>query len=49
MAVRMMTATLRGVEASPVEVEVDLLRRLPGVCVVGLAAGAVREAAERVR
>lgn len=49
MAVRMTTATLRGVEATPVEVEVDLLRRLPGVCVVGLAAVAVREAAERVR
>jgi magnesium chelatase family protein len=42
-------AVLRGVEAHAVDVEVDLLRRLPGVCIVGLAAGAVRESAERVR
>jgi magnesium chelatase family protein len=49
MAVRVHAAVLRGVEAEAVEVEVDLLRRLPGVCIVGLAATAVREAAERVR
>ena len=33
----------------PIEVEVDLLRRLPAVCIVGLPATAVRESAERVR
>ena len=51
MSVQVHGGVLRGVEATPVEVEVevDLLRRLPGVCVVGLAAGAVRESAERVR
>ncbi len=49
MAVRALGAALQGVEAIPIAVEVDLLRRLPGVCVVGLAAGAVRESAERVR
>jgi magnesium chelatase family protein len=40
---------MQGVEALPIEVEVDLLRRLPSVTIVGLAAAAVREAAERVR
>ena len=49
MAVRVTSGVLRGVEATPIEVEVDLLRRLPGVCIVGLAAVAVREASERVR
>ncbi|HMV70117.1 MAG TPA: YifB family Mg chelatase-like AAA ATPase, partial [Myxococcota bacterium] len=49
MAVRVAGGTLQGVEAIPIEVEVDLLRRLPAVSVVGLAAAAVREAAERVR
>ncbi|MCB9666475.1 MAG: YifB family Mg chelatase-like AAA ATPase [Alphaproteobacteria bacterium] len=49
MAVCARSAVLRGVDATPIEVEVDLLRRLPGVCIVGLAQGAVREAAERVR
>lgn len=42
-------ATLLGVEAHPVTVEVDLLRRLPQVVIVGLAAATVRESAERVR
>lgn len=49
MAIRVMSGALQGVDAVPIEVEVDLLRRLPGVCLVGLAASAVREAAERVR
>jgi magnesium chelatase family protein len=49
MSVRVLGGTLRGVEAKPIEIEVDLLRRLPGVCIVGLAATAVRESAERVR
>ena len=49
MAITAHSATLRGVDATPVQVEVDLLRRLPGVCIVGLANGAVRESAERVR
>lgn len=42
-------ATLVGVEAIPVGVEVDLLRRLPAVVVVGLPAPSVRESADRVR
>lgn len=49
MSVRVQGGALRGVEAVPIEVEVDLLRRLPGVCMVGLPAAAVRESAERVR
>ncbi len=38
-----------GVEGVPVEVEVDLVRRLPKITVVGLPAGCVRESTERVR
>ncbi len=49
MAVRVFAATLLGASAHPVEVEVDLLRRLPSVSIVGLPASAVRESAERVR
>jgi len=40
---------LLGVEGVAVSVEVDLLRRLPSMVIVGLAGGAVRESAERVR
>ncbi len=42
-------ATLSGVEALRVDVEVDLLRRLPQVVMVGLPAPSVRESADRVR
>ncbi len=42
-------AVLCGVEAVRVEVEVDLLRRLPCVVIVGLPSPSVRESAERVR
>jgi magnesium chelatase family protein len=42
-------ATLRGVEAVPAQVEVDIAGGLPSVDVVGLAEGAVREARVRVR
>lgn len=49
MAVKVTGGALEGVDAIPIEVEVDLLRRLPAVAVVGLAQGAVKEAAERVR
>ncbi|MCB9796214.1 MAG: YifB family Mg chelatase-like AAA ATPase [Alphaproteobacteria bacterium] len=43
------TGTLQGIEAVHVVVEADLVRRLPRVSVVGLAADAVRESTERVR
>ncbi|MCB9679448.1 MAG: YifB family Mg chelatase-like AAA ATPase [Alphaproteobacteria bacterium] len=49
MATTVASAALQGVNAVQVEVEVDLLRRLPAVCIVGLPASAVRESAERVR
>lgn len=41
--------TLLGVEARPIEIHVELLRRLPSVTIVGMSANAVRETAERVR
>jgi magnesium chelatase family protein len=49
MAAVVWGATLVGVEALPVAVEVDLLRRLPCVVMVGLLAPSVRESVERVR
>lgn len=49
MSVCIHTGALYGVEGVPVRVEVDLLRRLPSVVIVGLAGCAVRESAERVR
>ena len=41
--------TVLGVEGLPIGVEVDLLRRLPAVVIVGLPGGAIRESADRVR
>ena len=49
MAVTVLSGALQGVDAIPIEVEVDLLRRLPSVAIVGLAASAVKESAERIR
>lgn len=49
MSCTVLSGTLLGVDAWPVQVEVDLLRRLPAVVVVGLPGGAVRESADRVR
>jgi hypothetical protein len=37
MAVVVNSGALFGVDAVPIRVEVDLLRRLPAVCIVGLA------------
>ena len=49
MTCTVLSGTLLGVDAHPVHVEVDLLRRLPSVVIVGLPGGAVRESADRVR
>ncbi len=49
MAVQLMSGALVGVDGVPVRVEADILRRLPAIRIVGLAASAVREAAERLR
>lgn len=49
MVIRLYGAGLEGVDAFPVDVEVDLVRQgLPGFTLVGLAEAAVREARERV-
>ncbi len=49
MSVMTTSGAVVGVEGIPVRVEVDILKRLPAVLIVGLAASSVREAAERVR
>ena len=49
MLARCKTAALRGLEARPVLVEVDLAPGLPGLQMVGLADAAVQESRERVR
>ncbi len=49
MAVTVLSGALVGVDAIPIQVEVDLLRRLPSITIVGLAASAVKESAERIR
>lgn len=49
MSCSVFSATMIGVEAHLVSVEVDLVRRLPKTTVVGLPANAVRESTERVR
>ena len=49
MLARCSSATLRGLEAQEVMVEVDMGPGLPGVQLVGLADAAVQEARERVR
>lgn len=47
--VKMRGYTIVGVDAVPVTIEVDLIRRLPATVIVGLPSASVREAAERVR
>ncbi len=49
MLARLPSATLRGLNAEAVDVEVDLSRGLPAWNMVGLPEAAVREARERVR
>ena len=49
MLARCTTATLQGLEAIPVEVEVDLGPGLPALQMVGLADTAIRESRERLR
>lgn len=49
MACVVHSGALLGVDGVSVAVEVDLLRRLPSVVIVGLPGGAVRESADRVR
>jgi magnesium chelatase family protein len=49
MTSRVSSYVLVGVDAVPVTIECDILRRLPAVAIVGLPATAVRECADRVR
>lgn len=49
MHATVMTATLRGVDALPVEVQADVSSGLPMFTIVGLGDAAVQEARERVR
>jgi magnesium chelatase family protein len=49
MLSRLLSASLRGLEAEAVDVEVDLSRGLPSWNMVGLPDAAVREARDRVR
>ncbi|GAB4363510.1 MAG: YifB family Mg chelatase-like AAA ATPase [Deltaproteobacteria bacterium] len=49
MLVRVLTATLDGIDAIPVEVETDISRGLPSLTLVGLPGGSVRESADRIR
>ncbi len=49
MLASVLSSAISGVDAYPVEVEVDLGSGLPGLKTVGLAEGAVREAHERVK
>ncbi|AII48466.1 hypothetical protein KR52_04800 [Synechococcus sp. KORDI-52] len=49
MLARCLSASLQGLEARPVVVEVDLAPGLPGVQLVGLPDKAIQEARERVR
>ncbi|PIW46280.1 MAG: ATP-dependent protease [Zetaproteobacteria bacterium CG12_big_fil_rev_8_21_14_0_65_54_13] len=49
MLARLCSASLRGVDAEPVDVEVDLSKGLPCWALVGLGEAAVREARDRVR
>ena len=43
------TMVLTGIEAKPVQVEVDIQNGLPAFEIVGLASAAIREARERTR
>lgn len=49
MLVRVLSATLSGIDAIPVEVETDISRGLPSVTLVGLPGGSVRESSDRIR
>ncbi|MBI2890958.1 MAG: YifB family Mg chelatase-like AAA ATPase [Nitrospirae bacterium] len=49
MLAKTLSACVVGVDAHPVEVEVDLALGLPGFATVGLAEGAVRESKDRVK
>jgi magnesium chelatase family protein len=49
MLVRILSSTLLGIDAIPVEVETDISQGLPSYTIVGLPGSPVRESADRIR
>ncbi|MEA3241249.1 MAG: magnesium chelatase domain-containing protein, partial [Pseudomonadota bacterium] len=49
MHTSIMSASLQGIEAVNIEVEVDVSSGLPGMTIVGLADHAIRESRDRIR
>jgi magnesium chelatase family protein len=49
MIVRVLSSTMMGIDAIPVEVETDIAQGLPSYTIVGLPGGPVRESADRIR
>ncbi len=49
MLSKILSFSLYGLEAIPVEVEVDLSRGLPGITIVGLPDSSIKESRERIR
>jgi magnesium chelatase family protein len=49
MLSRILSATIIGIEARQIEIEVDIARGLPAVVIVGLPDDAIRESRDRVR
>jgi len=49
MLARILSFGLQGIEAYPVEIEVDVARGLPAINVVGLPGSAIKESKERVK
>lgn len=49
MVSKILTASLNGMDALPVTVEVDMAAGLPGLTIVGLPDAAVSESRERIK
>ena len=49
MLAKVFSFGLLGIEAYPIEIEIDISRGLPAVTLVGLADTAIRESKERVK
>lgn len=49
MFVKTLSFTVIGIEAFPVEIEVDFTRGLPGITIVGLPDSSIKESKERIR
>lgn len=49
MFVRVLSFTVLGIEAFPVDIEVDFSRGLPGITIVGLPDSSIKESRERIR